>query len=105
MEALTRFTWFGGVWPGDEAPGPQFGTDPEWLLDIYPEVVVDPADARAWFEDKKGGLVGRQLAASKGLKVGDQVALRGTIYPHVDGSPWTFNVRGIYSSRTPTWTR
>jgi putative ABC transport system permease protein len=101
VSALTRFTWFGGVWPGDDAPGPQFGTDPEWLLDIYPEVVIDPAQAKAWFEDKKGGIVGSQLAEAKNLKVGDQVALRGTIYPRVDQQPWTFNVRGIYRSTKP----
>jgi putative ABC transport system permease protein len=98
VQNLTRFTWFGGVYPGENAPAPQFGTDPEALLDIYPEVHVPPEQKLAWFQDKKGGVVGRQLAAQKNLKVGDQIALRGTIYPHVDGSPWTFNVRGIYSS-------
>lgn len=98
VQNLTRFTWFGGVYPGENAPSPQFGTDPQALLDIYPEVQIPPEQRQAWFEDKKGGVVGRQLAAQKDLKVGDQVALRGTIYPHVDGSPWTFNVRGIYSS-------
>jgi len=98
VEALTRFTWFGGVYPGENAPSPQFGVDPAALLDIYPELQLPPEQAKAWLEDKKGGIVGRQLAEQRNLKLGDQVVLTGTIYPHVDGSPWTFNVRGIYSS-------
>ena len=98
VETLTRFTWFGGVYADENAPSPQFGVDPPALLDIYPEVQLTAAEAKAWLEDRKGGIVGRQLAQQRGLKVGDQVVLKGTIYPHVDGSPWTFNVRGIYSS-------
>ena len=98
VETLTRFTWFGGVYADENAPSPQFGVDPPALLDIYPEVQLTAAEAKAWLEDRKGGIVGRQLARQRGLKVGDQVVLKGTIYPHVDGSPWTFNVRGIYSS-------
>lgn len=95
---VTRFTWFGGVFPGENAPKPQFGTDPKALLDIYPEVILPPEQRQAWFEDKKGGVVGRLLAEERGIRVGDQVALSGTIYPRVDGKPWTFNVRGIYRS-------
>ncbi len=98
VAALTRFTWFGGVYPDENAPAPQFGVDPEQLLSNYPEVQIPPEQAKAWFDDRKGCVIGRLLAERKGLKVGDQVVLRGTIYPRVDGAPWTFNVRGIYSS-------
>lgn len=101
VAAVTRFTWFGGVYPGENAPAPQFGVDPAILLSTYPEVQLPPEQAKAWIEDRKGCIVGRLLAESKGLKVGDQVVLRPTIYPHLDGSPWTFNVRGIYSSTKP----
>ena len=62
VESVTRFTWFGGVPPGEEAPRPQFGTDPAILLSQYPEVIVPPAEAQAWFDDKQGCIVGRLLA-------------------------------------------
>jgi putative ABC transport system permease protein len=101
VEAVTRFTWFGGLYPGKDAPEPQFGTDPEELLRSYPEVVIDPDQAKAWYEDKKGCIIGRIVAEQKGYKIGDQIALRGTIYPRVDGTPWTFTVRGIYTSLKP----
>jgi len=37
-------------------------------------------------------IVGRKLADKFGWKVGDQIPLRGTIYP----GTWTFNLRGIW---------
>lgn len=98
VESVTRFTWFGGLYPGDNAPTPQFGADPQELLASYPEVIIAPEQAKAWFDDRQGCIVGRIVAQEKGIRVGDQVRLRGTIYPRADGSPWTFNVRGIYSS-------
>jgi putative ABC transport system permease protein len=42
--------------------------------------------------DRTGALAGRKLAEKYGWKVGDQIPLRGTIYP----GTWTFNLRGIY---------
>lgn len=98
VQSVTRFTWFGGLYPGDNAPTPQFGADPQELLASYPEVIIPPEQAKAWFDDRQGCILGRIVAQEKGLKVGDQVRLRGTIYPRADGSPWTFNVCGIYRS-------
>ncbi|MEI2716101.1 MAG: hypothetical protein V9E98_03740 [Candidatus Nanopelagicales bacterium] len=37
-------------------------------------------------------MVGRKLADKFGWKIGDQIPLRGTIYP----GTWTFTLRGIY---------
>jgi putative ABC transport system permease protein len=42
--------------------------------------------------DRVGAIAGRKLAEKYGWKVGDQIPLRGTIYP----GTWTFNLRGIY---------
>jgi putative ABC transport system permease protein len=42
--------------------------------------------------DRTGAIGGRKLAEKYGWKVGDQIPLRGTIYP----GTWTFNLRGIY---------
>src|SRR5207253_2050006 len=43
-------------------------------------------------------LVGRKLAVQYGWKIGDQIPLRGTIFP----GTWTFNLRGIYDGATKT---
>ena len=39
--------------------------------------------------------MGRKLARQFGWKVGDTVALRGTIYP----GTWSFTIRGIYEGK------
>src|SRR5262249_18058522 len=47
---------------------------------------------RDWLRDRKGCVVGRQLADLYGFKVGDVLPLRGTIFP----GTWEFVVRGIF---------
>jgi putative ABC transport system permease protein len=59
---------------------------------MYPEFILSPAERKAFLVDRQGAIVGRKLAEQYGWKVGDQIPLRGTIYP----GTWTFNLRGIY---------
>ena len=47
---------------------------------------------RDFQRDRKGALVGRKLVDTYGFRIGDQVSLRGTIFP----GNWEFVVRGIY---------
>ena len=61
-------------------------------LDMYPEFMLSPEERKAFLVDRKGAIVGRKLADKYGWKVGDQIPLRGTIYP----GTWTFTLRGIY---------
>ncbi len=98
VESVCLFTWFGGLYQGPEGFFGQFGTDPQTLLEQYPEVLVPPEQTQAWFDDKQGAIIGVALAEKYGWQVGDQVPLIGTIYPRNDGAEWTFNIRGIYRS-------
>jgi putative ABC transport system permease protein len=84
--------WFGGVYITERNFFPQFAVDPPSYLALYPEFRVSEDARVAWLRDRKGVLVGRTLADKFGWKVGDQIPLRGTIYP----GTWSFNVRGIY---------
>jgi putative ABC transport system permease protein len=98
VESASRFTWFGGLYQDESGFFAQFATDPQVLLRQYPEVIIDPEQATAWFEDRRGAIIGAGLAEKYGWKPGDDVPLLGTIYPKVDGSAWTFTVRGVYRS-------
>jgi len=83
--------WFGGVYQEPKNFFPQFAVSDNYL-DLYPEFIL-PADERAgWLRDRKGILVGRQLADQFGFKVGDTLPLKGTIY----SGTWDFTVRGIF---------
>jgi len=66
--------------------------DAATYLDMYPEYVFRPEEKKAFLVDRQGVVVGRKLADQYGWKVGDQIPIRGTIYP----GTWTFNLRAIY---------
>jgi putative ABC transport system permease protein len=83
--------WFGGVYVNERNFFAQFAIS-ESYLDLYPEFVLPDDQRRAFLADRVGAIAGRKLADKYGWKIGDQIPLRGTIYP----GTWTFNLRGIY---------
>ena len=95
VTSATWMNWFGARLPGHEdAFFGNFAVDPESFLDVYDEVVVPPEHRANWIENRRGALVGAQLARQFGWKVGDKVILEGTIFP----GQWEFIVEGIYSA-------
>jgi len=92
VTGLSWSNWFGGIYITERNFFPQFAVDPPSYLALYPEFLVSDDERVAWLRDRKGVLVGRNLADKFGWKVGDQIALRGTIYP----GTWSFTLRGIY---------
>jgi putative ABC transport system permease protein len=84
--------WFGGVYVTERNFFPQFAVDAPSYLRLYPEYLLADAERLAFLRDRQGAVVGRKLADKFGWKVGDQIPLRGTIYP----GTWSFNIRGIY---------
>ena len=91
VAAVGWANWFGGIYVSERNFFAQFGVSPSYF-DLYPEFVLKDAERKAFLADRVGALAGRKLADKYGWKVGDQIPLRGTIYP----GTWTFNLRGIY---------
>jgi len=97
VAAVTYANWFGAKDAKNENDFfATIATDPQSLLSVYSEIKTSAAEKEAWLGDRQGALVGDALAKKKGWKVGDSVTLKGTIYP----GDWTFNIRGIYTTRT-----
>ncbi len=92
VSAVSWANWFGGVYITESNFFPQFAVDAATYLDMYPEYVFKPEEKKAFLVDRQGVVVGRKLATEYGWKIGDQIPLRGTIYP----GTWTFTLRGIY---------
>src|SRR5437773_1038626 len=96
VTAVSWANWFGGVYISERNFFPQFAVDAPTYLDIYPEFVLSAEEKKAFLTDRQGAIAGRRLAEQYGWKVGDQIPLRGTIFP----GTWTFNLRGIYDGAT-----
>src|SRR6266581_8904 len=98
VASVSWANWFGGVYVSERNFFPQFAIDAPTYLDMYPEFVLSAEERKSFFTDRLGAIVGRKLAEQYGWKIGDQIALRGTIFP----GTWTFNLRGIYDGATKT---
>lgn len=94
---VARANWFGGVYQEPKNFFAQFAVSDNYL-DLYPEFILPEAERAAWLRDRKGCLVGRQLADIFGFKVGDVLPIRGTIYP----GTWEFVIRGIFEGSDST---
>jgi putative ABC transport system permease protein len=84
--------WFGGVYITERNFFPQFAIEPASYLALYPEYLLKDEEKKAFLLDRQGAIVGRKLANQYGWKIGDQIPLRGTIYP----GTWSFTLRGIW---------
>ncbi|SAK48033.1 ABC transporter ATP-binding protein [Caballeronia temeraria] len=91
---VARSNWFGGVYRDPKNFFAQFAVSDNYL-DLYPEFIVSDQQRADYQRDRKGALIGRQLADQYGFKVGDVIPLKGTIYP----GTWDFVVRGIMEGR------
>jgi len=94
---VARSNWFGGIYQEPKNFFPQFAVSDAYL-DLYPDFIVPETERAAWLRDRKGALVGRQLAEQYGFKVGDVLPIRGTIYP----GTWEFVIRGIFDGSDPS---
>lgn len=92
VAGISWSNWFGGVYITERNFFPQFAVEPASYLALYPEYRLSADERLAFMRDRQGAVVGRKLANKFGWKVGDQIPLRGTIYP----GTWTFNLRGIW---------
>ena len=92
VQQVSWANWFGGVYITERNFFPQFAVEPASYLALYPEYRIPDAQKLAFYRDRQGAVVGRKLADKFGWKLGDQIPLRGTIYP----GTWTFTLRGIW---------
>src|SRR5206468_12293603 len=98
VASVALANWFGGVYVSERNFFPQFAISAPPYLDMYPEFILSPEERKAFLTDRIGAIVGRKLANQYGWKVGDQIPLRGTIFP----GTWTFNLRAIYDGAERT---
>jgi putative ABC transport system permease protein len=112
VERVALSNWFGGMLPAkkegkaDSGAGastdfsnffPNLAVELEPFLAMYPEYEIPPDQYRALLADRRGCVIGRQLADKFGWKLGDSFYLESFIPTHrkPDG-PFEFVVRAIF---------
>jgi putative ABC transport system permease protein len=92
VEVAAPMSWFGGNYREETVQFAQFGTDPQTIFNVYPELEIAPEQLKAWQDNRTGCIVGAVIARNKGWTLGSKIPLQGNIYP-VD---LELTVDGIY---------
>jgi putative ABC transport system permease protein len=93
VRSVSYGNWFGGIYIDEKYFFANEAIEPQSFLEMYPEFVLPEDQKQAFIHDRKGCIVGRKLASRYGWKLGDQVTLKGTIFP----GQWEFVLRGIFN--------
>ena len=89
---VSRLTWFGGYYQDPRQQFAQFPVEPDAYFGMYPELVLPEDQMAAWKRDRTGAVIGKDLADSLGIKVGDRIPIVSTIFSKKDGSrSWEFD--------------
>jgi putative ABC transport system permease protein len=95
--AVNHWSWFGGVYDEPKNMFPNFAIDPDSIGTMWPDYEISPPGAVAEFrKTRNGALVGEDTFKKFGWRVGQEITLRGTIFP-VDLS---FRILGTIRSRS-----
>lgn len=96
VETTCRWNWFGGYYQSERNFFGQFGTDPQTLIEVYPQIRIVEGSIEDFQSRRTGCVIGRGLAQKYGWKLGDRVPILSNIYRKNDGSAWEFDVTAIY---------
>ena len=102
VAAVTHASWFGGFYQDARNQFAQFPTDPYGYFAMYPELIIPKEQLDAFANTRTAAVVGHELAAQYGWKVGDRIPIQATIWTKADGGrTWEFDLVGIFSSNDP----
>ena len=89
--------WFGGMYQEPKNFVFSYAVSKNYL-DVYPEILLSPAQRKAFDDTRTGVVIGAALAKKYGWKVGDKIPLQSTIFPRKNGDKtWPFDIVGIFT--------
>lgn len=97
VDIVAAGNWFGGIYLDEKNFFANFAMEAEDFFRLYPELVVAPAQRKAFLADRKGAIIGRKLAERFHWRIGDTITLRGTIFP----GQWPLTIRAVYRGGRP----
>ncbi|HLF11689.1 MAG TPA: ABC transporter permease [Gammaproteobacteria bacterium] len=97
VEGVAYYNWFGGYYQEPSNSVASGAMDVERLDALYPEIEIPREYLDAMARTRNGALIGHDLAAERGWKIGDQIPLVSTVWTRKDGaSEWLFEIVGVY---------
>jgi putative ABC transport system permease protein len=78
---VNHWSWYGGMYKEPKDLFPNFAIDPETVGEVWPDYGWDPTVLEAFKHTRNGALVGARTMKKFNWKVGDEVALRGGVFP------------------------
>ena len=91
VAGVNHYSWFGGIYDEPKNMFPNFALDPDAVEEVFPDYKIDPAALERFRKIRNAGLVGEQTMRKFDWSIGQDVTLRGTIFP-VD---LTFQIVGV----------
>ncbi len=98
IATVAHMTWFGGTYQDPANFFPQYAVTPDEFLRINAEISLSTQAAERFRSTRHGAIAGAELANRFGWRVGDIITLVPNIWHNQDGSPWRFELAGIYST-------
>jgi putative ABC transport system permease protein len=96
---VAGYTFFGGAVGSPPDPTkffPNFAIQGKDYLDMDPEYLLTPEERKSFLEDRRGCIVGPEVAEKFGWKVGDTVQLTSILPAYQIGKPFELVIHAIY---------
>ena len=98
VRTVAIWTWFGGVYRDIKDFFPNFAVESEDYFRMYPEYRIPPDQYQEYLHDVQGLVIGSDVAAKYGFKIGDQIQMESIQPLYRARGPLKFNVRAIYTA-------
>ena len=97
VAAVTAQSWFGGIYHEVYDQFPNMAVDPEQVGEMWQDWDISPQSLNEFERVRTAALVGTETMKRFGFRVGQQIMLRGTIYPF----NVTLRIVGILGGKAP----
>jgi putative ABC transport system permease protein len=97
VAAAVTQSWFGGIYHEISDQFPNMAVDPEMVGEMWSDWDISPQALHDFQQDRTAALVGTETMKRFGFHVGQQIMLRGTIYP----LNVTLNIVGTLGGKAP----
>jgi putative ABC transport system permease protein len=86
VRAVTHWSYFGGFYQSAQNSLPVFAVDAATQFAVYPKIKIPKEQIEALQRTRTGAVIGTDIAAKHGWKIGDKIPLGTSIWTKKDGS-------------------